>query len=66
MSVRHESNAPAHDGLRERNVPQRLPSAAGAKESVQNLNDEEQHTEKDEKDKKTFGRTPNGTGRYCV
>ncbi len=66
MSVRHNSEAQADGGLRERNAPQRIPSAAGAKATVQNLNDNEQHAAKDEKDKKTFGRTPNGTGRWCI
>lgn len=53
-------------GLRERNVKQQASSADEAKEAVQELNTEEQHAAKSEKDKKTFGRTPDGTGRYCA
>ncbi|MCJ1378477.1 phosphatidylethanolamine N-methyltransferase [Xylographa soralifera] len=47
-------------GLRERNTPQRAPVAEKAKQAVQELNAEEYHSEKDMKDKRTFGRTPNG------
>lgn len=51
-------------GLRERNVKQQASSAGEAKGTVQGLNTEEEHAAKPEKDKKTFGRTPDGTGRY--
>ena len=52
--------------LRARNVPQYEPSAEQAKEAVQELNAEEYYSEKASKDKKTFGRTPNGTSRSEV
>ena len=66
MSAQHHSRGLDGDGLRERNVPQQACSATEARETVQDLNSEEQHTDKDEKDERTVGRTPDGTGRCCV
>lgn len=51
-------------GLRERNIPQHVPTAERAKKVVEELNAEEEETLEAEKNKKTFGRTPNGTGEY--
>ena len=50
--------------LRERNktLYAGVPDTAAAKETVVGLNSEEDHSEKSEKEKKTFGRTPDGTG----
>ena len=48
--------------LRERNVPQQARSDQEAREAVLHLNAEEEKGEKKEKDKKTYGRTPNGIG----
>ena len=50
-------------GLRERNTPQCAPTAEMAKQAVQELNAEEYHSQKDMKDKRTFGRTSGGIGR---
>ena len=50
------------EGLRERNIPQHAHSSESAQTMVLDLNSEEAQAERDEKDKKTFGRTPNGTG----
>ena len=50
-------------GLRERNAPQRTPTAEKA---MQGLNAEEYYLQKDMKDKRTFGRTPDGIGRYLT
>lgn len=50
------------EGLRERSVPQRTKTADEARKAVIELNDVEEKSNKDEKDKKTFGRTPDGTG----
>lgn len=61
-----EGSGPGIDpeGLRERNAPLHTDSAENAKATVLDLNAKEEHADKDEKDKKTFGRTPNGTGQY--
>ena len=66
MEVSHSSSNLDAIGLRERNVKQQASSAGEAKETVQGLNIDEQHSAQSEKDKKTFGRTPDGTGRYRV
>lgn len=66
MEVSHSSSDLDAIGLRERNVKQQASSAGEAKETVQGMNTGEQHAAKPEKDKKTFGRTPDGTGRYRV
>lgn len=47
-------------GLRERNTPQRAPTAEIAKEAVLDLNAEEYNSGKNAEDRKTFGRTPDG------
>ena len=51
------------EGLRKRNAPLRANSTAEARATVLELNAlEEEKDVKDETDKKTFGRTPGGTG----
>lgn len=51
-------------GLRERNTnTTRHVPAEEAKQAVQELNAMEFNSEKDMKDKRTFGRTPNGIGK---
>lgn len=57
------------DGLRERlpsqpEAPIKAANADSAQDAVKILNEQEASEEKDEKDKKTFGRTPDGTGAY--
>lgn len=57
-------------GLRERlpqNPDQPLKAESGetAQKAVQQLNEQES-AKKDEKQKKTYGRTPDGTGEYLV
>ena len=66
MNPSQRSSQLDDEGLRERHVPQQACSAEEAEEIVQGLNNEEHLARKDEKDKKTFGRTPDGTGTYCV
>ena len=66
MDVLHSSSNMDETGLRERNVKQQTSAASEAKETVQELSSEEQHPAQSEKDKKTFGRTLDGTGRYCI
>lgn len=56
-------------GLRERlpnkpEKPQKAESLETAEEAVRALNQQEAANGKEEKDKKTFGRTPDGTGEY--
>jgi phosphatidylethanolamine N-methyltransferase len=56
-------------GLRERltqqsDAPQKASSSETAHETVRALNEQEAKGDKDEKDRKTFGRTPDGTGEY--
>lgn len=43
-------------------VPQQAHSVDAARQAVVDLNNAEEHAEKDEKEKRTYGRTPNGTG----
>ena len=43
-------------------IPQRAGSEGTAKQVVVELNSAEETADKSEKDKKTFGRTPDGTG----
>lgn len=57
------------NGLRERlpnkpEAPQKAQSVETAQEAVRALNEQEQAGDKDEKDRKTYGRTPDGTGEY--
>jgi len=43
-------------------VPEQAKSVEAAKEVVKQMNDEEDKTDKEDLEKKTFGRTPDGTG----
>lgn len=57
-------------GLRERlsqkaDAPQKAETVDAAQDAVRQLNDQEASQDKDEKDKRTYGRTPDGTGEYC-
>ena len=55
--------APDKDELRKRNAPIRVNTSEEARQTVLELNALEENKDvKDEKDKKTFGRTPGGTG----
>lgn len=54
------------ENLRKRNVPIRARSEDEARNAVLELNAQEERTTKDEKDRKTFGRTPDGTGRISI
>ena len=56
-------------GLRERlpqqpDAPQKASSVETAQDAVKQLNAQEQ--DKDEKEQRTYGRTPDGTGEYLV
>jgi hypothetical protein len=50
-------------GLRERNVPIRAQTEDDARRAVLELNALEEKTQKDEHIRKTYGRTPDGTGQ---
>ena len=63
MSAECSANGLGSHSLRERNIPQRTPSVEVAQETVQRLNAEEYHSDKDEKNRRTFGRTPDGVGK---
>jgi len=57
------------EGLRERlphqpEAPVKAENVNAAQDAVKVLNEQQASEEKDEKDKKTFGRTPDGTGAY--
>jgi hypothetical protein len=57
------------EGLRERlpqqaEAPIKAENTQAASDAVKALNEKEAGEQKDEKDKKTFGRTPDGTGAY--
>lgn len=59
------------DGLRERlphqpEAPVKAANVNAAQDAVKVLNEQQAKEEKDEKDKKTFGRTPDGTGAYTI
>lgn len=59
------------DGLRERlphqpEAPVKAANVNAAQDAVKVLNEQQAGEEKDEKDKKTFGRTPDGTGAYNI
>lgn len=67
------SPAPGVDasGLRERlpkkpDSPVQAESVETAQDAVKQLNDQEAKGNKDEKERKTFGRTSDGTGEYLV
>ena len=51
------------DGLRRRDAPQNASSPELARNTVQELNAEEEADRKEAKEKKTFGRTPDGIGK---
>jgi len=51
------------EGLRKRNVSIHAASEAEARKAVLKLNALEENASKKDEDKKTFGRTPDGTGR---
>ena len=51
------------EGLHQRNVPVQAKSTEDARQTVLQLNALEEKTGKDDADKKTFGRTPDGTGK---
>jgi hypothetical protein len=52
------------EGLRQRNAPLQAKSTDEARQTVLELNAlEDEKNVKDEKEKKTFGRTPDGTGK---
>ena len=58
-------------GLRERlpqkpDAPVKAESIETAQDAVKQLNQQEQREDKLEKDKKTYGRTPDGTGEYTM
>ena len=50
------------DNLRERNVPVRARTEDDARKAVLELNAHEERTQKDEQNRKTYGRTPEGIG----
>lgn len=59
------------EGLRERlphqpEAPVKAKNVDVAQDAVKELNEQQASEEKDEKDKKTFGRTPDGTGAYTI
>ncbi|KAK5199833.1 phosphatidylethanolamine N-methyltransferase [Exophiala xenobiotica] len=51
----------AAEGLRQRNAPIRATNQEEARQAVLNLNAAEEKSDKQEEDRKTFGRTPDGT-----
>lgn len=58
---------PEKEGLRKRNVPLRANTSEDARQTVLELNAlEEEKDVTDEEDKKTFGRTLNGTGNALM
>ena len=56
----------AAEGLRQRNAPLKAATEDEARETVLELNEAEEQSSKDEENKKTFGRTPDGTGKNPV
>jgi phosphatidylethanolamine N-methyltransferase len=50
------------DSLRERNAPVRARTEDDARKTVLELNAHEERTQKDEQNRKTYGRTPEGIG----
>lgn len=64
MTEQRKPSRPDVEGLRKRNVSFLAHSDVQAREAVLELNAQEEHSTKKEEDKKTFGRTPDGTGRY--
>jgi hypothetical protein len=51
------------EGLRERNVSLQANDDVAARKAVLHLNALEEKAEKKDKDRKTFGRTPDGIGK---
>ena len=51
------------EGLRERNVPVHAATEEDARKTVLELNAQEERTQKDEENRKTYGRTPGGIGQ---
>lgn len=67
MAAVGDNQVPLEDsGLRERASakPQHIDNAEDARQRVLQLNEEEES--KQEKDKRTYGRTPDGTGKSTV
>jgi phosphatidylethanolamine N-methyltransferase len=62
MSGRASGLALNADNLRERNVPVRARTDDDARKAVLELNAHEERTQKDEQNRKTYGRTPEGIG----
>ena len=54
------------EGLRQRNIPVQAPSSEEARQAVLDLNALEDKNEEKGADKKTFGRTPDGTGELAL
>lgn len=52
----------AAEGLRKRNAPIHANTQQEARQAVLDLNAAEEKSNKQEQDRKTFGRTPDGTG----
>lgn len=66
----HQAGVDA-SGLRERlpqkpEAPIKASSPETAQDAVRKLNDDEQKENKEEKDRKTYGRTPDGTGEDTI
>lgn len=63
-------NNPEADGsrLRERLSAKQAPleTLDDAKQKVLELNEQEEKNHKDDRDKRTYGRTPDGTGMFSV
>lgn len=64
-AVEAEAEA-ATEGLRKMNTPIHADTEAEARQVVLNLNAVEEKSDKQEKDRKTFGRTPDGTGTWVL
>lgn len=45
-------------------IPRQAESLENARETVMSMNTAEEKADKNEKDKKTYGRTPDGTGMF--
>lgn len=71
MSSANGSVGANMEGLRERlphqpEAPIKAENVDVAQDAVKVLNEQEAGQNKQEKDKKTFGRTPDGTGAYTI
>lgn len=59
------ADTPEREGLRNRNAPLHAKTNSEARQTVLELNAlEDKRDVQDEKEKKTFGRTPDGTGKF--